>query len=118
MQGRPKEDIETELRFIPLVKAIAEDFVRGTPFEEKVTVNQQPLEDHVNIYFLREDPEHLTPRFRENCCYIGYQNAILCDANFIASVFNSLERFECERLAERSHGADFSQRLAAHEDPG
>lgn len=85
------EYVENKISFVELTRYVALEFVKGTPYENKVQINQEPLSDFINIYFLDKDPKNLSPNFYNNCSYIGYQNAILCDANFIEKFMLDLD---------------------------
>ena len=74
------------------IRYIASAFVRDTPFEGKLNINSPPEIGHINIYFLREDSESLSNKFENNCTFIGYYRAILCDAHFFESIFQEIDQ--------------------------
>ena len=74
------------------VKYVANLFVLGTPFQGKVNINSEPKKDHINIYFLIEDNDGLVRNFDNNCTFIGYFHAIICDSKFIKRTFNDIDQ--------------------------
>jgi hypothetical protein len=60
-------------------------------FRGRVTVNDIPSADSVNVYFLNHTPDFLGPRFKHNCVYTGYQNAILCDPALFTDEFRKID---------------------------
>jgi len=89
-QKRP-EELELKVSFLEFIGLVANHFAKGTRFADHVQINQAPRAGHLNIYFLKEDPNGLTQHFKNNCSYIGYQDAIICDAAFVSTY---LERFD------------------------
>jgi len=87
--GRPLEEL---LTFREFVAEIANAFVKGTPFENRVTVNALPKEGYLNIYFLDADPSKLSSRFEQNCLYTGHLNTIICDTRFFDSLFQRVDQ--------------------------
>ncbi|MDS4025788.1 MAG: hypothetical protein RKO25_02165 [Candidatus Contendobacter sp.] len=75
---------------IDYVRYISNLFAIGTQFEGKVKINQPPDENSVNIYFLKKDPGNLSLHFADNCSFIGYNRAIICDAKFIRGTIDRL----------------------------
>src|SRR6201999_4106910 len=61
-----KIKIEDSLDFKDYVCAIAKSFLDGTVYQDKVQINEAPKAGYLNIYFLNDDPDHLTPHFRGN----------------------------------------------------
>jgi hypothetical protein len=75
---------ERRLTLHEFVLFISSVMVRGTKFEGKIQLNQAPRSDFINLYIIERDPRRLAPAFRNNCTYVGYQNAIICDSSFVA----------------------------------
>lgn len=89
------EDLERVGTIADYIKGIAKAFARGTPFENKVTLNEQPKRDHLNIVVIDRDPLRLAPRFEESACsYIGYFNTIVCNGRRISSILGTLDEID------------------------
>lgn len=67
-------------------------FTKDTPFKGKFQVNLPPREDFVNLYVLDSDPDGIAKHFDNNCEYIGYYNAIICDAGLFKTYFSIIDR--------------------------
>lgn len=67
-------------------------FTKGTPFEGKFQVNLPPKEDSISLYVLDSDPDGIARHFDNNCEYIGYYNAIICDAGLFKTYFSMIDR--------------------------
>ena len=66
----------------------------GTHYEDRFRINQDPDLETLNIYFLKEDPANLVDEFEQNCAFIGWMNAIICDANFVKDRLNEVISWE------------------------
>lgn len=86
-------DLEDTLSFLDYIRLVALEFARGTRFDGKVTVNDTPSANFLNIYFLKSDPLHLTSSFKD-CSSIGYDNAIICNAGFFESLLRRVDEYE------------------------
>jgi len=66
-----------------LIWNIAQSFVRGTQFEDRIVINASPQPDAINVYILRDDPKRYFKGIGCNCAYLGQQNVIVCDAELL-----------------------------------
>jgi hypothetical protein len=80
-----------QLPFVEFANQIGLLFTRGTQFEGKFQVNRAPKEDFVNLYVLDNDPNGLAKHFSKNCEYVGYYNAIICDAALFKYYFSIID---------------------------
>ena len=80
------------LHYRPAVDSIIEMLVSNTRFEGKFQINLPPKADHLNIYVVRDDPMHLSTSFTGNCSFIGFANAIVCDASFLRDEMAKFEQ--------------------------
>lgn len=86
-----RDDVEQALSFHDYVGATAASMTRRSTFQGRVTVNQVPRHGHLNLVFLRADPDHLFKGFEVNlCAYVG-MNTILCNANKVAYALREFE---------------------------
>ena len=69
-------------------------FTKNTPYSGNVRLNDPPALGSLNIYFLSSDPERLVTYFTNNCAYIGWGNAIICDGNFVKKQLDSLTKLD------------------------
>lgn len=74
-----------------LIHRAGSAFTQGTAFENKISFNTPPSPDHINIFFLKADPKGLTHNFSGNCEYIGMENVIICDMQFIENQFRNID---------------------------
>lgn len=66
-----------------LLSNIAREFVKGTPFEDKVVINAAPQSDAINVYVLNRDPKQYFQGLSCNCAYVGQGNVIVCDEKLL-----------------------------------
>ena len=78
---------EIDLSFAEFANQVGLLFTKGTKFEGKFQLNRAPRDDFINLYILDDDPEKIAKHFRRNCEYIGYYNAIICDAQLFKMYF-------------------------------
>jgi len=69
------------------------ELTKGTRFDGKIQINRPPQRDTVNIYVLRRDPKGITQTFHGNCTYIGWMNAIVCDAAFLRRMLAEIDAY-------------------------
>lgn len=101
------EELESRVTFREFVMEVGRHFAKGTRFADHVQINGPPQADYPNIYFLNDDPDRLTQYFKNNCSYIGYQNAIICDAAFVSTYlarFNQIDKLYDTLITEYDPG--------------
>ena len=76
------------------IRYIVDGLVSGTKFEEKININGVPVKDHINIYFLTKDERGLSRQFSDNCTFVGYYRAVLCDIHLIETLFDRIDSIE------------------------
>ena len=72
------------------LKLLIKQLTDGTQYEGKWQVNALPKDGWLNVYFLSKDPHQISEHFTNNCAYVGYQNAIICDARFIKDLLRQI----------------------------
>lgn len=72
------------------VAASLEILTKGTRFENRWQINESPVSDRINIYLVypTESDTH------GNCAYIGRDNVIICDSEFLFSFLSPKKYFK------------------------
>ncbi|MDJ0698162.1 hypothetical protein [Mastigocoleus sp. MO_188.B34] len=58
-----------------------------------LSINNKIQDEHINLYFVSEDPLNIFKYYKGNCTYTGYKNVIICDTNFIKENLLNISKF-------------------------
>ena len=85
---------ESFVKFTDYVSYASATFLSGTRFSGRITINSQPKPGHVNIYFVADNRHSLVRNFHDNCAYIGYFDAIICDVSLFTKRFAAIDKIQ------------------------
>lgn len=87
-------ELETLVSVPEFIAYVGKTFVSDSRLNGHVAVNEDPCDGYLNVYLLRSDPRHLSPRFQKNCAYIGTFDAVICDATWLKEELAALDRID------------------------
>jgi len=90
--------LERNVSFVEYIRYVAGTFVRGTRYEGKVSINEPPRSGFINLYFVqRPEPSQGRDLQAPQCSYVGFADAILCDAGSVSRAFAEIDRITKNR---------------------
>lgn len=90
---REPDNVERLLSFKEYVTALASRMAANSVFNGRVTVNEIPQKNHLNILFLSSDPDNLLTGFEDiSCAFTGTSNVVLCNSKTVSRTLDDFDR--------------------------
>lgn len=89
---REPDNTERLLSLKGYVTALASRMAANSVFNGRVTVNETPQENHLNILFLSSDPDNLLTGFEGiSCAFTGTFNVVLCNSKTVIRILDDFD---------------------------
>ncbi|MFJ4193484.1 ImmA/IrrE family metallo-endopeptidase [Pseudomonas sp. NPDC089534] len=85
-------NVERLLSFKEYVTALASRMTANSVFNGRVSVNEVPQKNQLNILFLSSDPDHILTGFENiSCAFTGTSNVVLCNSKTVSRILDDFD---------------------------